>query len=77
MSPAKIYADFNSADRSGRLRLNCAGTIEDLLRHQIELHEGMSLILKNDEGLETEGIVAYSHDEAIWTAKIDWDKVRT
>jgi hypothetical protein len=73
----KIYADFNNADRSGRLRLTCAGTTEALFGHQIVLREGMPLILTNDEGLESEGIVTYSDEERIWTARIDWTKLKT
>ena len=49
-----VFADFHNADRCGRLRLNCAGTDQDLSRHRIELREGMRLTLSDDE-LEVEG----------------------
>jgi hypothetical protein len=69
-----VYADFNNADASGRLRLNCAGTIQDLSRLGIRLQEGLRLTL-HDEELRAEAEVHYSNDEHIWVAAIDWDSV--
>jgi hypothetical protein len=71
----KIYADFNNADSSGRLRLNCQGTTNDLQKSNIQLQEGLHLIFTDDE-LEAEGIVAYSKNEEIWVATIDWSKLK-
>jgi hypothetical protein len=75
MELIKIFADFQNADRLGRLRLNCAGTLEDLLSQQVELREGMQMILTDGEGIETEGTATYSDEEKIWTAKIDWGRL--
>ena len=37
-----IFADdFNNADEKGTLRLNCAGTVDDLAKYGIRLEEGM------------------------------------
>ena len=35
MQKPKVYADSHNADAYGRLRLNCAGTTEDLSRQAI------------------------------------------
>lgn len=45
MGKPRIYADFHNADTQGSLRLNCVGTIKDLSRRQVELHEGLQLTL--------------------------------
>lgn len=75
MKKIKIYADFNNADPSGRLRLICTGTIEALQKHNIDLMEGMSLVFTDNEGLEGEGLVSHSKEENIWVATIDWNKL--
>lgn len=75
MSNLKVYADFQNADRQGRVRLNCVGTVEDLAQHQIVLQEGLVLTLYSEE-LEAEGRVHYSTDERLWVAVIDWDAIR-
>lgn len=80
----KIYADFHNADVSGRLRMNCVGTLEDLARQAIELRPGMQLLLYSDDldehgtpaELVVEGRVEYSDHEACWVAVIDWDRIR-
>ncbi len=73
-SNSRIYADFHNADANGRLRLNCAGTIQDLSRLNIKLWDGQSLTLYSEE-LEVDGIVQYSEEERLWVALIDWDAV--
>jgi hypothetical protein len=75
MSRLCIYADFNNADSSGRLRLNCAGTLEDLSRQSVRLREGMPLRL-HDEELEADGEAHFSPEERIWVAAINWQLVR-
>lgn len=67
-----LFADFNNPDREGRLRLNCDGTIKDIERIGLMLHEGMLISLDDTDGLSTEGIVELSLEENIWVAKIDW-----
>ncbi len=75
MSRPTIYADFNNADASGRLRLNCVGTVEDLSRQGIQLREGLQLTL-HDEELEAEGEAHFSAEEKVWVAAIDLRQVR-
>ena len=84
MKEPRIYADFNNADREGRIRLNCAGTVEDLAQQHIELREGMALTLYSDDldvkgdldQLLVDGIVSYSRQEDCWVASIDWNAIR-
>lgn len=80
----RVYADFHNADGQGRLRLNCAGTIEDPAERKLELCEGLRLTLYaddvDDQGqldeLEVEGVVTYSPEERCWVAAIDWSAIR-
>lgn len=84
MMKPRIYADFNSADSQGRLRLNCVGTLEDLSQQQVALHEGMALTLYADDlddkgqpdELLVDGLVSFSQDEQCWVAAIDWSAIR-
>lgn len=73
----KIFADFNNADGEGRLRLNCHGSISDIKRLGVELFEGKEILLTDEEGLKTKGIVHFSTEENIWVAKINWDNLST
>ena len=73
--PPRVYADFNNADRIGRLRLNCQGTREDLERQKLEFRENMKLTLYMED-IECVGTVTYSQEERIWVAKINWNEVR-
>lgn len=75
MFPPIIYADFNNADTDGRIRLNCTGTIDDISRLGLRLHDGLAIVV-HDEELAADGVVAYSSAEAIWTAVIDWNAIR-
>ena len=75
MKKPRVFADFHNADAKGRLRLNCAGTMEDLTCQKIVLKEGQSLILYSED-LEVDGIVRYSQKENLWVAVIDWDAIR-
>jgi hypothetical protein len=82
--PPKVYADFQNADASGRLRLNCIGTGQDLARQGISLHEGLALLLYSDDAdiagrpseLQVAGVVEFSAAEHGWVAVIDWDALR-
>ena len=83
MSFPDVYADFHNSDSKGRLRLNSAGTLQDLARQGIQLSEGLILHLYSDDGdsqsrvdgLRAVGTVQYSTDEGLWVAAIDWGKV--
>ena len=71
----RVYADFNNADALGRLRLNCQGTVDDLQSQGIQLSENMPLMLYMED-VECIGRVAYSSEENIWVAAIDWGGIR-
>ena len=71
----RIFADFHNADPRGRVRLNCAGTADDLSRQQIVLQDGLRLVVYSED-LEAEGMAHYSTDESMWVAVVDWDAVR-
>ncbi len=75
MKKPRVFADFHNADAQGRLRLNCAGTVEDLACQKIFLKEGQSLILYSED-LEVDGVVRFSQKENLWVAVIDWDAIR-
>jgi hypothetical protein len=70
----KVRVDFQNADSNGRVRLNTAGTLEDVRRHDISLEDGLELRLVDAE-LEADGRVVFSDDENIWVAEVDWDEV--
>lgn len=80
----EIYADFQNADALGRVRLNCVGTVNDLSRQQVQLRDGLDVVLFSDDADEhgnagrliVEGTVTYSQDEQCWVATIDWQKIR-
>ncbi|MDZ4784281.1 MAG: hypothetical protein SGJ19_28885, partial [Planctomycetia bacterium] len=65
--PIRIYADFNNADRLGRVRLSVKGTRDDLVALGIELQSGMSVELYDDDEIETPGRVEWSPVEG-WVA---------
>jgi len=83
MAAPKVYADFHNADARGRIRLNCAGTGEDLARHDIRLSEGLRLTLYADDldadgrldELLADGVVSFSKEEQCWVAAIDWSAI--
>jgi hypothetical protein len=83
MVKPKVYADFHNADISGRLRLNCVGTVEDLARQGITLRDGMSLTLYSDDldakgqpdELLVDGVASFSEEEHCWVAAIDWSAI--
>jgi hypothetical protein len=72
----KITVDFNNADNEGRLRLSIVGALADIKRMNLQLHNGLAVIVNDNEGLETTGTIEYSENEKIWVAKIDWDKIK-
>jgi len=58
--------------------------MEDLSQQQVELREGLHLILCSDDvddkgqrdELLVEGIVSFSEEEHCWVAAIDWAAIR-
>jgi hypothetical protein len=75
MSLSRIFVDFHNADKQGRLRLNCIGTIEDLAHQHAELTDGQRLILYGED-LEADAVVQFSEEEKVWVAIIDWNQIR-
>ena len=71
----RIFADFHNADPRGRVRLNCAGTVDDLSRQQVVLRDGLRLVVYSED-LEAEGMAHYSTEESLWVAVVDWDAIR-
>tara|TARA_R110002072_G_scaffold35262_11_gene104629 strand:- start:174 stop:428 length:255 start_codon:yes stop_codon:yes gene_type:complete len=75
LSIPTVYADFNNLDQSGFLRLNTAGTRDDLLRLQLELEVGLELHFTDGE-LSVEGNVCEPGTEGVWRAQIDKSAIR-
>jgi len=69
-----IFADFNNADSQGFLRLNCDGTLRDIMRHQIVLSEGQEFIF-SDGDLQVAGHIVLS-DEGVLAACIRWQDIK-
>jgi hypothetical protein len=84
MGIPKVYADFQNLDDLNRLRLTAAGTLQDLERQGIQLHEGLLLTLSTDDEddqgqpdeLRAEGLTHYDEEGQRWVATIDWAAVR-
>jgi hypothetical protein len=84
MSEPRIYADFQKLDDDNRLKLICRGTLQDLQRFGVQLHEGLNLTFytddADDEGrpddLLIDGVVQFNADERCWVAAVDWTKLR-
>jgi hypothetical protein len=80
----RVYADFQNLDDFYRLKLTCAGTLEDLERQGIQLQEGLVLTFYTDDAddqdrpdeLRAEGVVHYDEDGQCWVASIDWAAIR-
>jgi len=80
MAPPKVYADFQNLDDDHRVRLTCAGTLQDLVRQGLQLQQGLVLTLYSDDAddqcqpdeLRAEGVVRYDTDGQCWVAIIDW-----
>lgn len=84
MAKPRVYGDYHNADPQGRVRLNTAGTLQDLARQGLRLHDGLALTLYSDDEnaagepdeLTVEGVVTWSAEEHCWVAAIDWDAIR-
>src|SRR5262245_53589377 len=84
MAHLKVFADFQNLDDANRVRLTCAGTLQDLARQGIQLQQGLVLTLYSDDAddqcqpaeLRAEGVVRYDTDGQCWVATIDWAAIR-
>ena len=84
MAPPRVYADFQNIDAANQLRLTCAGTLQDLAQHGIQLHEDLVLTFYSDDAddhgqpdeLRVEGVVHYDPAGQCWVATIDWGAIR-
>jgi hypothetical protein len=74
MSRHRIFADFNNADRNGRVRLNTHGALDDIARNGIHIAEGMTVLLDDYEGIQSTGIVRWDEHEG-WVAEVDWSEI--
>ena len=70
-----IYVDFQNCDSLGRVRLNTAGTFQDLKQLEIGLQKGFAVHLYCME-LEADGIIEYSKEENIWVAIFNVDDLK-
>lgn len=84
MAHPRVYADFQNIDDANRLRLTCAGTLQDLAQHGIQLHDGLVLTFYSDDAdeqgqpdeLRVEGVAHYDTEEQCWVATINWAAIR-
>jgi hypothetical protein len=73
-APAEIRVDFQNTDAEGRVRLNTAGTFDDLRDQSVVLSDGLVCRLVDGE-LWTVGVVRFSATEGLWVAVVDWADV--
>ena len=64
-----IYADSNNIDQDGFLRLNCAGTANDLALSGQVLNSGLTLVV-SDGDLIANIIVRPPSTEGVWRGEI-------
>jgi len=84
MNYPRVYADFQNLDNFNRLRLTCAGTLEDLARENVRLTEGLILTCYMDDAdeqgrpdeLMADGTVQFNQEEGCWVAVVDWSALR-
>lgn len=68
----KIYADFNNADETGRIRLNTVGSLQDINRLKGSLAPGISVVLYTPGDFEVAARVEY---DGIWIGIPDWSTI--
>jgi hypothetical protein len=69
-----VRVDFQTADSDGRVRLNTVGSLTDIERQRMKLQPGLRLLLVDAE-LSAAGQVAWSEDEQLWVAEVDWSEI--
>ena len=68
----RIYADFNSCDEQGRVRLSTVGSLKDIKQYEHMLEEGMRVILYTPDEFEVAGILVF---EDIWLGIPDFSTI--
>lgn len=68
MNGLPVPVDFGNRDDDGAVRLNTRGTVEYLQRSGVELADGLSITMTDDE-LIAEGTCTLR--DGIWVASID------
>jgi hypothetical protein len=79
----RIYADFQNLDDDNRVRLDSAGTKDDLARLGLQLSDGLDLTLYTDDADESgrpddllvDGVTRLN-DGRGWVAEVDWTSLR-
>ena len=69
----RIYADFNSCDKQGRVRLNTVGSLKDIKQYENVLKEGMRVLLYMKDEFEVYGTLVF---EDIWLGIPDFGTIR-
>ena len=69
----RLFVDFQNSDVQGRVRLNTVGSLRDPAVSKLEIGTALEL---HDGEMELEGVAAYSSEERIWVAVVDWQKFR-
>ena len=69
----RIYADFNSCDEDGRVRLSTVGSLQDIEKHRDVLAEGMKVILDMTDEFEVQGTLVF---DEVWKGVPDWDTIQ-
>lgn len=82
--PPRIYADFNKLDEDRSAILACRGTIEDLAALNLELNEGMRVVLYMPDDLDERGSLDFLEVDAViefnqalncWVGAFVWDEL--
>jgi len=70
-----IFVDFNNADQEGRIRLNTAGALHDIITKNINLVDSLEVLLDDRQEFNGVGILEFSKSENIWVAGVDWSNM--
>jgi len=65
-----LFADFHNSDWHGRIRFT-NGTEADIKRLNLELKEGLEIILDDGEEFMAYGVIEFSKEENRWVMKYD------
>lgn len=79
----KLWTDFNASSDFG-LRLNCPGTLKDLETQNLNLEEGMELLLWDEDynqdnerdDLFVKATARYNSKRAIWEGEFEWSEIK-